>query len=55
MNALYKEFHDSLFNGVKGSEGWKAYYDEYIEKMHLAGLDKVLEGYQAQVDAYLGK
>lgn len=55
VNALYKEFHDSLFNGVKGSEGWKAYYDEYIEKMHLAGLDKVLEGYQAQVDAYLGK
>ena len=40
---------------MKGSEGWKAYYDEYIEKMHLAGLDKVLEGYQAQVDAYLGK
>ena len=55
VNALYKEFHDSLINGVKGSEGWKAYYDEYITKMQLAGLDKVLEGYQAQVDAYLGK
>ena len=55
VNALYKEFHDSLINGVKGADGWQAYYDEYIDKMQKAGLEKVLAGYQAQVDAYLGK
>ena len=55
VNALYKEFHDSLTNGVKGADGWQAYYDEYIDKMQKAGLEKVLAGYQAQVDAYLGK
>ena len=40
---------------MKGAAGWEAYYNEYMDKLEAAGLETAIEGYQEQVDEYLGK
>ena len=55
INAIYEEYHEGLHGGVKGAAGWEAYYNEYMDKLEAAGLETAIEGYQEQVDEYLGK
>jgi hypothetical protein len=38
--------------GLRGSE-WQAYYDELISKCEAAGVQKVLDEIQGQIDAFL--
>lgn len=50
--AVVKEYKDSLIKGVKGSD-WEATYNEFVKKMDVAGVDKVLAEFQSQVDEFL--
>ena len=50
--SLVSEYGDSLMYGVKGS-GWESYYQEFQEKMKLAGADKVVSALQGQADEFL--
>ena len=52
--AVSKEYRTTLSTGVKG-DAWQDYYDEYIEKMELAGVREIIEEYNTQLSAYLGK
>ena len=54
-SALYGEYRDALCRGIKGQDGWKAYYDEYAGKLEKAGVQTVIDELQQQVDAFLGK
>lgn len=55
ITAIYTEYQQTLLNGSKGQDGWRAYYDEYVEKLQKAGLEEVLTEIQKQVDAFLAK
>ena len=50
--AVEKEYKDTLMTGAMGSK-WESTYNEFIEKLEIAGLDKVMIELQAQVDAFL--
>ena len=52
INAIYSEYNDALFYGSKGKD-WEAYYDEFVEKLKIAGVDEVTAELQRQVDAFL--
>ena len=52
INAVSTEFAETLKTGVLG-DGWKDYYTQYETKMKQAGIDKVTEELQKQVDAFL--
>ncbi len=43
----------ALTRGVMGEDGWRAYFDEYMEKLKAAGLDEVKAEYQRQLDEWL--
>ena len=52
LSAVTEEYRNTLLTGVLG-DGWRAYYDEFVSKMQQAGLDKVTEELQNQVDTFL--
>ncbi len=52
LKAVYEEYHETLRCGVKGT-GAEAYLQEYLDKMETAGLSKVIDELQSQVDAFL--
>lgn len=52
INAIYGEYKDALIYGSKGKD-WEVYYDEFAEKIKIAGVDEVIEELQKQVDAFL--
>jgi putative aldouronate transport system substrate-binding protein len=53
--AVYGEYKDGLLGGLKGSDGWQAYYDEFRAKVEAAGAQKVLDHLQGQLDGFLRK
>ena len=52
LSALDKEYQDVLRLGVKGAD-WEAYYNEFIAARKAAGVDKVIEEVQKQLDEYI--
>ena len=52
--AVSDEYRDTLGGGIKGDD-WEAYYEEYIGKMELAGVRDVIDAYNSQLNAYLGR
>ena len=40
-------------NGIKGRDGWEAYYEEFLQKLEVAGLQKVLDHMNAQIQDFL--
>lgn len=54
IKSLHKEYINSLKYGVYGEEIDK-YIDEFVGKLEAAGIQKVLDEFNAQVAAYLGK
>lgn len=50
--AVTKEYTSALQSGAMG-DGWKEFYEEYVNKMNNAGLQDILTELQAQVDDYL--
>ncbi len=53
ISAVATEYKNTLYNGVVGSAGFEATYQEFMDKLYAAGLQDVLDEYQAQLDAYL--
>lgn len=53
LNAVVGEYQGSLNNGTLGEAGWDAYYEEFMEKAEKAGLSKIKEEFQSQLDAWL--
>lgn len=54
IKSLHKEYIKSLSYGVYGKDIDK-YIDEFIAKLEAAGLQKVLDEFNAQATAYLAK
>ena len=52
INAINKEYSDALLYGVKGAD-WEAFYNEYIAARKSAGIDRIIEEYQKQLDEYI--
>lgn len=55
VQAVYKEYVDTLTTGVLGAAGWEAVYNEFMQKLQQAGVQDVINEYQRQLDAFLGK
>ncbi len=53
LNAVVTEYKETLESGTLGEAGWDAYYEEFMEKAETAGLSKIKEEYQSQLDAWL--
>jgi putative aldouronate transport system substrate-binding protein len=52
INAVVAEYFDTLRLGAKGAD-WEGYYNEFVEKMNAAGVEKVQNEIQTQFDAFL--
>lgn len=52
INAVIAEYFDTLRLGAKGAD-WEGYYNEFVEKMNAAGVEKVQNEIQTQFDAFL--
>ncbi|NLC42707.1 MAG: DUF3502 domain-containing protein, partial [Clostridiales bacterium] len=55
IKAVRDEYVPVLEQGIKGVDGWRAYYDEFLEKLDQAGIDRYLEEIQAQIDAFVAE
>ena len=53
VKAVYDEFYTTLYRGVLGTDGWEAYYDEFVAKLETAGLNDIIAELQSQLDAFL--
>ncbi|WP_318708237.1 ABC transporter substrate-binding protein [Candidatus Acetatifactor stercoripullorum] len=53
IKAVTSEYRDTLLQGVLGEAGWEACYNEYIEKLKVAGMDEVIAEFQRQLDEFL--
>ena len=53
VNAVTDEYYATLVRGVLGADGWEAYFNEYVAKLKVAGIDKVIDELQSQLDAFL--
>lgn len=52
--AVSEEYRPALGSGVMGDE-WESYYEDYISKMEQAGVREVVEEYNSQLNAFLGR
>jgi|GEM_PF-1435951 len=50
--AVVTEYKEALWNGSMGSD-WEAYYDEFMTKMDAAGVQKVIDEVQTQINAFI--
>jgi len=51
--TVVKEYQFTLEYGAVG-DGVQVKYDEFLEKLDRAGINEVIEGFQAQIDEFLG-
>lgn len=51
-SAVVTEYRDTLTWGAKGAD-WESYYNEFVEKLELAGAQEIIDEVQAQIDAWL--
>lgn len=54
IKAVIDEYQTTLMNGYAGADA-EAMLAEYLNKLELAGLSKVLEEFNAQADEFLGR
>lgn len=55
INAVRSEYVKTLCQGVLGTDGWEATYDEFVTKLEAAGLSEVQTELQRQLDEFLAK
>lgn len=55
INNTRTEYLQTLRYGIKGSKGWQKTYQEFMQKREAAGIQKVIDEMQSQVDAYVAK
>lgn len=53
LTAIVEEYEDALMKGYLGSDGWEAYYNEFIDQLYANGLETVVAEVQNQVNAYI--
>ena len=53
INAVRNEYYSLLLKGIHGVNGWEAKYDEFVAKLEAAGLQTVIDDFQAQLDAWM--
>lgn len=53
-NAIQKEYLMSVTMGAAG-DNWENLYNEWVEKMYNAGLQTIIDDYQAQLDAFFAQ
>ena len=49
--AIDTEYTETLISGVMG-DNWEAYFEEYYKKLEIAGINKVFENFQRQIDSF---
>lgn len=54
IKTVIKEYQTAMEYGALGEEGL-VMYDEFKEKLQKAGVQKVIDGYQEQINTFLGK
>lgn len=54
INAVITEYREIFKRGVSGAD-WEKTYDEFINKLNVAGMQDVKAEYQKQLDAFLKK
>ena len=52
LGAINAEYSPMMQNGYLGAD-WETTYNKYVEERKAAGVDKLIEEYQKQVDAYI--
>ena len=50
--TVVEEYSSTLTQGAKGAD-WEAYYDEFVAKLEAAGVQKVMDYIQGELDAFL--
>lgn len=55
ITAVRDEYNHALSHGAMGSAGWEALYNEFLQKLEVAGINDVLTELQAQIDTFLSK
>lgn len=55
IKAVQNEYKPQVNAGSGGADKVDALYQEFIDKLYAAGLDKVKAELQSQIDAYVGK
>ena len=53
INTVVDEYHIVLMQGLKGTAGWEAYYNDFLQKLEQAGMEKYIAEIQEQVDAFV--
>lgn len=53
IKAVSSEYKNTLLQGVLGEDGWEACYEEYVEKLKVAGIEEVMAEFQRQLDEFL--
>ena len=53
LSAVCKEYETTLRTGAVGVEKFEAYYEEFMAKLEVAGVNEVKEEYQRQLDEWL--
>lgn len=52
--AIVTEYRPALTWGAKGAD-WEAYYNEFIDKLQLAGAQDIIDEVQSQINAWLSQ
>lgn len=52
IRAIVNEYHKTLLSGALGDD-WEEKYEEFLAKLKAAGVDKVNEELQKQVDEFI--
>lgn len=55
VTAVENEYYMMLLVGAMGQDGWEASFNDYVRKLEAAGIQKILDNLQKQVDAHLAK
>ena len=50
--TVVEEYAKTLQQGAKGAD-WEAYYNEFVAKLEAAGVQKVQDYVQGELDAFL--
>ncbi|NLM79025.1 MAG: DUF3502 domain-containing protein, partial [Ruminococcaceae bacterium] len=53
IKTVVDEYHIVLMQGLKGTAGWEAYYNDFLQKLEQAGMEKYIAEIQEQVDAFV--
>lgn len=55
VNAVVGEYKGTLTRGVEGAAGYEALYNEFVQKLEIAGINDIIADFQAQLDDWCAR